>query len=107
MNLIINVEHEQRGQPGNYQPHTYRSRLEFISMHPWDLPHEEAIRDLVRVLVHPYTEEPPIPGNMASHFQPRLTMFERIAHEDAPALEWGNDARRTVYRVEVQEPYCD
>ncbi len=105
-NLIVSVQHEQRGQPRSYAPHTYRSVLEFTAKTRWDLPHEITIKRLIEALVHPFTEEPAVPGSMDSHFQPRLTQYECLLKEgEAPWIS--PEARRAVYRVEVQEPYCD
>lgn len=103
--LTIEVEHLQRGQPQSYAPHTYESRITLTGRKSWDLPHESRMKDLVQVLVHPFTEDPP-DGSMDSHFRPRLKLLERQGEREALTDEQFGPVRE-VWLARVECPFCD
>lgn len=100
--LTITVEHLQRGQPRPYADHEYRAEITVEGSHPWNRLREDAMRELVRIVVHSFTDDEP-DGTMAGHFRPRLTELRCLTMEQEDNL----GARREVWLAEVREPYCD
>ncbi len=101
-NLTITIEHLQRGQPCNYAPHTYTSRITIVGATPWDRLLENQVRDLVRSCVHYFTDEPST--CQADYYEPRLTNLVCEVDCKAPAQGAGQES---VWLAEVQIPYCD
>src|SRR5208282_6591190 len=87
----IEVRWLQRGQPRPYAPHTWEAEIEIHSKYP---PLEEQLKDLVRALIHYFTEEPDV--DMASHFQPRLRKLDKI-RDDEPMVKGA--PREVVWHV--------
>ncbi len=119
-NLQITVEHLQRGQPCSYAPHTYQSRITIVGEQPWERLLENQVRDLVRAVVHPFTDEP-VKGaltSQADYYKPRLTKLEcevdreladdsRESTRPTTATMLPETTHRSVWFAEVQIPYCD
>jgi hypothetical protein len=116
--LTIQIRHLIRGQPRPYADHTYRTELTFEAPQSWSLPTGAQIRDLVRLLVHPFATTPDT-GSIGDHFRPRLRELECIyaeqiqdpndEHSDRltnPLKTW-SAGRREIWIAEIREPFCD
>jgi hypothetical protein len=110
--LTITVERLQRGQPRPYADHTYRSRITIDTPKPWGGLTEGQVRDLVKLVVHPYRTDEELAaiaaehGGASAHFTPKLTECRREV-ERTPLTADPAGPHREVWIAEVRDPYTD
>jgi hypothetical protein len=102
--LTITVKHLQRGQPGPYAPHTYESEITITGARSWDHLLEGQLKNLIKAVVHPFTEEKN-DGSMNAHFRPRLKALTKVSEEKLSDGSLG--PQREVWRARVEIPYTD
>ena len=101
--LTITVKHLQRGQPGPYRPHTYESEITITGARRWDHLLDEQIKNLVRAVVHTFTEDPVTsPG---SYYRPRLKSLAKVSEEQLSDEPLG--PQREVWRARIEIPFTD
>ena len=101
--LTITVKHLQRGQPGPYRPHTYTSEITITGNRSWDHLLDGQIKDLVKAVVHSFTEEPVT--DQGSYYRPRLTELVKVGEQKLDDQKLG--PQREVWRATVEIPFTD
>lgn len=106
-NLTITVKHLSRGQqPDNYRPHVWESEITITGAKSWDRLNDNQLKNLIKALVHPFTEEPS-DGSMDAHFRPRLTRLTKVIARKPLDPELVLGPHREVWRARVEIPYND
>lgn len=103
--LTITVKHLSRGQqPDNYRPHVWEAEITITGSKSWNRLTDSQLKDLIKALVHPFTEEPS-DGSMDAHFRPRLKLLAKLSEEQLSESKLG--PQRQVWRARIEIPYND
>ena len=102
--LTITVKHLQRGQPRSYAPHTYESEITITGSRSWNRVSQDQLKDLVKAVVHPFTEEP-TDGSMGGYYRPRLKALAKVSEKQLTEQPLG--PQREVWRARVEIPFTD